>query len=105
MLNNIVIVGRLNEIKNINENEIQITLATPRPFKNDEEVYETDYIKAILRGNVAKNTMEYCKNGDLIGIKGRIEQYEDEEAPKIIGDKVTFLSTRSEEINKEIKGE
>ena len=54
----------------------------------------------MLWNGVAQTTTEYCKQGDLIGIKGRIETntYENDEGQSIkktnvIADKVTFLSS------------
>lgn len=92
MLNNFAIVGRLYEIKEIGESNVLITLATPRPYKN-----ETDYIDVLLRGSVAKNTLEQCKKGDLIGAKGRIENLKESVVPAIIGERITFLQSNKGE--------
>ena len=43
--------------KKIGESDVLITLATPRPYKNEEGEYDTDYIDVLLRGSVAKNTL------------------------------------------------
>ena len=107
MLNQIILVGRL--IKNpeiIRENEKRkavITLAIPRNYKNSEGIYETDFVDCILWNEVATNTTEYCKKGDLIGIKGRIQTKatEIDGQPKhimeVVAEKVTFLASRKEE--------
>lgn len=103
MLNQIVLVGRLSKINN-NEmlrDETQrrftrITLAVPRNYKNENGEYDTDYIRIKLMGVVAENTIEYCKKGDLVGIKGRIETYGENNIMEIIAEKVTFLSTKKE---------
>ena len=104
MLNQVVIVGRLVEKPIVKENEngrkvSEITLAVPRSFKNDEGLYDTDFIKCILWNVIAENTTEYCEKGDLVGVKGRIETsvYEKENGEKyriisVIAEKVTFLS-------------
>lgn len=100
MLNQIVLVGRLvNEINLLtsenNGGNAEITLAVPRSFKNQDGVYETDYIPCILNGMVAKNTSEYCNKGDLIGVKGRIEGQDGK--INIIAERVTFLSSKKKE--------
>lgn len=104
MLNQVVIVGRLvkkPEILEKDEKQVcNLTLAVPRSYKNAEGVYETDFVDCVLWNGVAQTTTEYCKQGDLIGIKGRIETntYENDEGQSIkktnvIADKVTFLSS------------
>lgn len=100
MLNQIVLVGRLvqdPEIKEL-ENGVKasyITLAVPRSHKNSDGIYETDFIPVKLWSGVAENTAEYCRKGDLLGIKGRIQtkQEENKNIIEIVAEKVTFLST------------
>jgi len=81
-----------------------VTLAVQRTFKNSEGLYETDFIKCILWNGIATNTSEYCKQGDIVGIKGRLQthNYDDEKGNKkyvteVIAEKVTFLSSKKEE--------
>lgn len=103
MLNQIVLVGRLvqdPETKEL-ENGIKtshITLAVPRNYKNSDGIYETDFIPVRLYKGIAENTTEYCKKGDVIGVKGRVQtkQEEDKSIIEIIAEKVTFLSSRKE---------
>ena len=93
MLNQIVLVGRLAEKpKTINEFGIKIKILVPRSFKNEYGEYESDLITCYLWNGIADNTKKYCKKGDLIGIKGRIEQ--ENKTMKIIAEKVTFLSNK-----------
>lgn len=65
----------------------------------------------ILWDGVAKSTSEYCKKGDIVGVKGRIqsEVVEKEDGSKkyylnVIAERVTFLSGNSskKEINDQI---
>lgn len=103
MLNQIVLVGRLvqgPEIKEL-ENGVKasyITLAVPRSHKNSDGIYETDFIPVKLWSGVAENTAEYCRKGDLLVIKGRIQtkQEENKNIIEIVAEKVTFLSSRKE---------
>ena len=83
MLNNVVLVGRIN---NITLNTIQ--LKVPRNHKNpDTNLYDDDLITITLTENIYANLKDYCKENDLVGIKGHIEATPLE--IKIIADKVT----------------
>lgn len=109
MLNQTVIIGRIVKDLEVHETEsgnkvAQLTLAVPRSFKNMNGQYETDFIPCVLWKGIAENTAEYCKKGDLVGIKGRIQTrtYEtDEELRKniveVVAEKVTFLSSKKQE--------
>ena len=106
MLNQIVIVGRLVRDPELRESEngkkfTNITLAVPRSYKNSNGEYEADFIDCRLWTGVAENTAEYCKKGDLLGVKGRVEtrsieneDKEKKEITEIIAEKVTFLSNK-----------
>lgn len=89
MLNQVILVGRISHTI---ENGT-LTLAVPRSFKNSEGEYETDFIPVRLFGNIATTTAEYTKVGDIVGIKGRIQQTQSN--IEIIADRVTFLSSSS----------
>ena len=96
MLNQVVIVGRLVSKPIVEENEngrkvSEITLAVPRSFKNDEGIYDTDFIKCTLCNGIAENTVEYCNKGDIIGVKGRLQCLGGNEL-QVIAEKVTFLT-------------
>lgn len=108
MLNQAVLVGRIvkdPELKDTDKGKVtNITLAVPRSFKNTNGEYDTDFISCVLWKGVAESTAEYCKKGDLVGIKGRIQtrdvELEDETHKKyveVIAEKVTFLSSRNNE--------
>lgn len=103
MLNQIVLVGRLVQDPEIKELEngnrlCYINLAVPRSWKNADGIYETDFINCIVWNNIADNVKEYCKKGDLLGIKGRIQtkQEENKNIIEIVAEGVTFLSSRKE---------
>ena len=96
MLNQVIIVGRLVEKPIVEENEngkkvCDIILAVPRSFKNDEGIYDTDFIKCTLWNGIAENTVEYCNKGDVIGVKGRLQCLGGNEL-QVIAEKITFLS-------------
>ena len=104
VLNQAVLVGRIvqePELKNTEKGKVtNITLAVPRSFKNANGEYDTDFISCVLWKGVAESTVEYCKKGDLVGIKGRIQtrdvDLDDETHKKYVEvkkEKVTFLSS------------
>lgn len=103
MLNQFVLVGRLTKDPELVELEngkkvSNITLAIPRNYKNSNGEYDIDYIDCTLWNNVAENTSNYCKKGDLIGVKGKMEVNFDKENNKkmtVVGERVTFLSSRN----------
>lgn len=103
MLNNVIIVGRLTKNPEVIETEKGnkrsfIIVAVPRPYKNIDGKYETDFIRCTLWNVVAEHTCEYCKKGDIVGIKGRIQtnSYEKDGEIKyvtdVVAEKITFLS-------------
>ena len=105
MLNQIILVGRLVKTPELflTENGKKgsiVTLAVGRGFKNQDGEYDTDFIDVNLWSVVAENTAEYCKTGDIVGIRGRVQSriIENEDGTKykrmeVIADKVTFLSS------------
>ncbi len=108
MLNQIILVGRLTRKITVNkaENGVKvatISVAVPRSFKNVEGVYDTDFIDCVAFDLVAENTSQYCKKGDIVGIKGRIQtqvvEKDDKKENKleIICEKITFLSSKPKE--------
>lgn len=107
MLNQVVLVGRLTKDVQLNKTEkgkkiASIVLAIPRSFKNMNGTYDTDFIECILWDNVALNTSEYCRKGDIVGIKGRVQSRQTEEkhtVMEVIAEKVTFLTSKKEEKN------
>ena len=106
MLNNILLVGRLVRDVEVEELEnggkkARICLAVNRSYKNAEGIYETDFIDCVLFEHVVQSISEYCKKGDIIGIRGRLQSrnIEKEDGSKVkvlevVAEKVTFLSSR-----------
>ena len=99
MLNQAVIVGRLLEksiVEEKNDRKVSIIkLVCQRPFKNEEGAYDNDIIPVIIYDGIATNTYEYVNANDLIGAKCRIEQ--DGDKIVLVGEKVTFLSSKKEQ--------
>ena len=100
MLNQTVLVGRLVQDPEIKELEndkkvCNITLAVTRSYKNADGIYETGFIPITLWQGIAENVKEYCKKGDLVGVRGRLQAREDK--VEVVGEKVAFLSSKAKE--------
>jgi len=105
MVNQVVLVGRLVYDPELNQTEngksvTTITLALQRSFKDAESgTYEADFIRCTLWSNIAENTVQYCKKGSTVGIKGRLThknfQYDEDKSfayPEVVAEKVSFIS-------------
>ena len=113
MMNQTCIIGRLVRDPEIRELEdgkrvSNITVAVQRSYKNENGEYEADFIDCTLWDGIADRTAEYCKKGDLVGVKGRLQTntYENEDGEKkkiteVIAEKLTFLSSNKEILEKE----
>lgn len=105
MLNQVILVGRLVrnpelQVTDSGKKRSSITLAVSRGYKNLNGEYDTDFFDCTLWTGIAENTHEYCKSGDVIGVKGRLQTWmlENDDGTKIkkmeiIAEKVTFLSS------------
>ncbi len=108
MLNQLILVGRLVKDPEVKKSKngnsySYITLAIPRAYKNINGEYETDFIDCTLWKMMATNTKEYCKKGDIVGVKGRLESrtYEKDNetvyVKEVIAERITFLSSSPKE--------
>ena len=105
MLNQVVLAGRLVSDPEIittenNKKKTLVTVAVPRSYKNIDGNYDTDFIRCVLWNGIAESTCEYCKKGDIVGVKGRLQTSNFEKdgekkyAMDVIAEKVSFLSTK-----------
>lgn len=113
MLNQVVLVGRLTDNPTVIETEngkkyTAINLAVQRAFKNSDGIYESDFIRCVLWNGVAANTCEFCHTGDILGIKGRLQNrsYETDDnetkyITEVIAERVTFLSSNKNKDKKQ----
>ena len=107
MVNQIVLVGRIARTPETKTSEngkkfATLTLAVPRNYKNANGEYDTDFLDCTLWSSVAESTSEYCKTGDMIGVKGRVQSriVESPDGQKrrkteIVAERVTFLTSNS----------
>ena len=107
MNNTMFAVGRLTEDPKIEKTPngrvvSNITIAVPRTYKNENGEYDTDFLDCVFWGEIANNATKYCKKGDLVGVRGRLENNtfevdgQNHKVSKIIANKISFLSTRKE---------
>lgn len=108
-MNNYMCVGRLVADPEVKETESgksysNITIAVPRSYKNADGEYETDFLDCTLWDTVAKTTTEYCKKGDMVAVRGRLETriYETDSGEKrkatnIVAEKISFLQSNPKE--------
>ncbi len=105
MVNQIVLVGRIAKTPEVRTTEngkkyASLTLAVPRAYKNVNGEYDTDFLDCTLWTQVAEATSEYCNTGDMIGVKGRVQNRIIESPDgtrkrktEIVAERVTFLTS------------
>lgn len=118
MINQIILVGKLTGDPEIEEYEngkkrTIINIAVQRQFKNIDNKYDTDFFRCVLWNGMASNTKNYCQRGDIVGVKGRVQNrnYVDSEnntryITEIIAEKISFVShSQKKENNSDEKEE
>ena len=114
MLNQLILVGRLAKKPELKESENEkkythITLAVPRSFKNMNGEYDTDFVDCLLWDSVAEHTVEYCNKGDIVGVKGRIQNRTVEKDGiknnilEVVAEKITFLTNQKEKTTENVE--
>ena len=97
MTNQVILVGRLTNKPILEERGdkvySKVTLAIPRVYKNTNGEYDTDFIDVVLIGKVAESCVEYCEQGDMIGVRGNLQRLKDKNL-EVHAEKITFLSSR-----------
>ena len=91
MLNQLILVGRIKEIKE----DKNIVLAVSRSYKNEDGAYKTDLMPIVLSDELFENAKEFCQVNDIIGVKGRLETKDNNII--IIATRLTFLSSGKSE--------
>lgn len=105
MINQVVLTGRLVSDPDIvvtenNKKKTVVTVAIPRTYKNMEGIYESDFVRCVLWNGIAESTCEYCKKGDIVGVRGRLQtsKYEVDNNVRysmdVIAEKVSFISNK-----------
>lgn len=111
MMNQVIFTGRLTKDPEVKELEngkkvSNICVAVQRQYKNDKGKYDVDFFDCSLWNEFAENTNEYCKKGDIIGVKGHLASTQDKDGKNVLNiviEKITFIAKKKEEnIDKEI---
>ncbi|MGL5043097.1 MAG: single-stranded DNA-binding protein [Culicoidibacterales bacterium] len=104
MLNNVILIGKIVHDPELSQTPngkkvTTITLAVARSFKNSSGVFETDFVCCRLWAAIATSTVEFCQQGSLIAIKGRLQtrSYENGDnkfvnVTEVIAERVNFLN-------------
>ena len=112
-MNQVFLVGRLTKDPEVEKKDggkkvSHITLAVQRPFKNVDNLYDTDFIRCVMWNAVAESATEYCKTGDVIGVKGRLETdtYEDKDGNakyfvQVVAERISFISSKKTNIEEQ----
>ena len=105
-MNSVLLVGRLTRTPELFSTETgkkgsYITLAINRSYKNIDGEYETDYLDCTLWTNIAESAVQYCRKGDTVGVRGKLQTriIENSDGTKtkkvdIIADRVSFISSK-----------
>lgn len=105
MINNVVVTGRLTRAVDLRYTRngtafASFTLAVDRPFKNQNNEKETDFINCVMWRKPAENLANYTKKGSLIGVEGRIQtrNYDNGQGQRVyvtevLAEKFTFLES------------
>ena len=96
MVNQFIVVGRIAYVDIDNHT---VLIRCQRLTKNDNDYYDEDLISIDLR-KVINEAIKELKVDNLIGVKGFIESYVNNDASvtmRLIADKVTIMSTVTKE--------
>ena len=88
-MNNVILVGRITSFEG---NEVIVSIT--RNYKNEDGIYMSDSIPVRLSANIGEKMKEFCRIGDVIGVKGRIENRGE---VVVMADKVSFISAKKPE--------
>lgn len=100
MLNQVIIIGRLVKIVDLGENKgAVISIKNTKPFKNADGIYEEDIIDVRIFDGVKNSLVDYCKQNDMVGVKGRVQTKEEDgkKIMEIMGERITFLSKQEKQ--------
>ena len=92
MTNYAVLIGRIvSDMKVSKDDTLDVVLAIPRSYKNADGEYTTDFIDCKLCSELATNTVDYCRRGDLVAIKGSLEK--EDGVMFVKAEKISFLAS------------
>lgn len=103
MLNNVILVGRTVEEPTLTCLESgykvsNVVLACQKPFRNENNEFETDFIPIHVWGKLAEIVTEYVGKGSIVGFKCRLQTKLVEvkdikmRCIDVVGEKIAFIS-------------
>ena len=112
MLNNVILVGRTTSDPKLYNFEsgakaVYLDMAVVKPFKNENNEYETDFIPVSFWYGTAEKVEEYCGKGSTIGVVGRVAtRIVDKQGVKtkvleVVADRVNFINLVSRNVVEE----
>lgn len=105
MLNNVVLVGRvvIEPELNVYDNGLhstRVVLAIQKPFRNEQNEFETDYIPIVAWNKTAEIICDYVGKGSILGCRCRLSTHKVEldnvkmTTIDVIAERVAFISTK-----------
>ena len=103
-MNEVLLVGRLTKDPDLRMTQsgldiTKITIAINRHFKDKNGNYNTDFFDILLWNSLAKRVNEWCKKGDTIGVRARLQNssYTDNDGKKvykneIVAEDISFIA-------------
>ena len=88
-MNNVILVGRITSFEGD-----EVIISVTRNYKNEDGIYMSDSIPVRLSANIGEKMKEFCKIGDVIGVKGRLENRGE---VVVMAEKTTFVSPKKPE--------
>ena len=88
MFNQLFLLGKIKNMKNIDKNELEIEVK--RNYKNTDGIFEKDCFKCNLWIAISKKISLNCKEGDLVAIKGRL--VDDNGVCNILAEQIILLN-------------
>ena len=110
MLNQALLIGRIVSEPELKETSTgkkvtTINLAIPKPYKNEEGVYEADFIECTMWNNKAERASDYLKKGDQVLVTARVQTYTNEKTNQknieLVAEDVSFLSKSKKALEQE----
>lgn len=102
-MNNLMIVGRIEKSPIINEkeNSVEFTIKVERNYRNKNGEYETDFIPIKIFGAMKQGVLDYCKENDVIAVKGRLSKLRNEKL-EIVVEKLSYIASGKDFQNEDI---
>lgn len=98
MINEVILVGKIRSINKENQYKSNLELEVERPFR-DGEGRVSDIFNCKLWNSIFNKVISFSKAGDLLAIKGRIEN--DNSSYLVVAENVVILNKSSNNILKQ----